>query len=71
MKYRIKQVGDWYFPQIKKFGFIWVNINDGWDASYKDIESAYCAINIYINSKKKGKQVIIHQYGEKNYNGKE
>lgn len=71
MKYRIKQIGDWYYPQIKKFGFLWVNINHGWDEYYKDIESAYYAIDIYINEKNKGKQVTIHQYGEKNHDGKE
>lgn len=71
MKYRIKQVGDWYYPQVKKFGFFWINMNTGWDEYYKDIESAYYAIDIYINSKNKGKQVIIHQYGPKNHDGKE
>lgn len=71
MKYRIKQVGDWYYPQIKKFGFLWVNMNCGYDEYYKDIESACYAIDIYINEKSKGNQVTIHQYGEKNHNGKE
>lgn len=71
MKYRIKQVGDWYYPQVKKFGFFWINMNIGWDEYYKDIESAYYAIAIYINKKNKGKQVVIHQYGPKNHDGKE
>lgn len=60
MKYRIKQVGDWYYPQVKRFGLFWMNFE--LNENYHELGAAQSAIQSEILRTQKQKTVIIHEY---------
>lgn len=64
MEYRIKQVGDWYYPQVKKWGLFWVNMrsNDFMEMRYTEVGATDSAIRSVVLAAKKDKEVTIHQF---------